>query len=147
MQIIQPDETTDKDRSLHKRDSQACCDLRKSIPLSNALKTMEATLTGRKRFQTSERKSMRIVEKDEMGRIKINPLTHWSPQKIQDYFATHTLPRHPLVEQNYPSIGCAPCTSPVSAKEDPRAGRWRGEMREECGIHFCQDGTIKRQAS
>src|SRR3546814_3164576 len=70
-----------------------------------------------------------------VGRLKINPLANWSRQDIAAYFAAHDLPAHPLVADGYPSIGCAPCTSKVQPGEDPRAGRWRGWEKVECGIH------------
>jgi phosphoadenosine phosphosulfate reductase len=73
----------------------------------------------------------------------VNPLAHWTPDDVQDYMINNRLPRHPLVTRGYPSIGCAPCTSPVSPGEDPRAGRWRGSHKEECGIHFI-DGKVVR---
>lgn len=142
---ITPDETADPDRSLHRRDSQACCDLRKKVPLENALRGLDAVITGRKRFQTRARTDMQSIEQDSTGRTKVNPLAHWSAGMISDYMTDHDLPRHPLVARGFPSIGCAPCTSAVGAGEDARAGRWRNEDREECGIHFGPDGTVQRK--
>lgn len=142
---ITPDETTDPDRSLHRRDSQACCDLRKKVPLDAALSGFAAVITGRKRFQTRARTDMQSFELDSAGRTKVNPLAFWSAEMIADYMAAHDLPRHPLVARGFPSIGCAPCTSAVGAGEDARAGRWRDEDRDECGIHFSPDGTIQRK--
>ncbi|MGB1209117.1 MAG: phosphoadenosine phosphosulfate reductase family protein, partial [Paracoccaceae bacterium] len=69
------------------------------------------------------------------GRIKVNPLAHWTSADVARHIATHALPRHPLVARGYPSIGCAPCTSAVATGEDPRAGRWRGQSKTECGLH------------
>ena len=69
-------------------------------------------------------------------RIKVNPLAHWGREDIEDYMVNNRLPRHPLVAKGYPSIGCAPCTTPVKEGEDPRAGRWRNSEKTECGIHF-----------
>lgn len=146
VRIIQPDESADPDRRLHQRDSRACCALRKVAPLDHALQGFDAVLTGRKRFQTSARRQMATFETDASGRLKISPLAQWSPAQISAYFTAHDLPRHPLVARGYPSIGCAPCTSPVAAGEDTRSGRWRDEDREECGIHIGPDGTIKRNA-
>lgn len=145
VRVITPDETGDPDRSLHRRDTTACCALRKVAPLEQALRGFDATITGRKRFQTGQRAQMQPFEQDSNGRLRVNPLTEWTPDHIAAYFETHALPRHPLVAQGYPSIGCAPCTSPVARGEDSRAGRWRGEAREECGIHFNADGTIERK--
>lgn len=130
---------------LHLRDTVACCAQRKVEPLARALTGFEAVITGRKRFQTGQRAQMDRFEVSD-GRIKVNPLADWSVDQVTAYFDDHALPRHPLVAKGYPSIGCAPCTSPVSQGESPRAGRWRNEDREECGIHFSADGTIKRKA-
>lgn len=142
---VTPDESTDPDRTLHLRDSAACCALRKIAPLEKVLAGFDAVITGRKRFQTGQRAKMERFELDG-GRLKVNPLGDWSPRRIANYFDAHELPRHPLVGEGYPSIGCAPCTSKVNAGEDARAGRWRGEEREECGIHFGTDGRIERKA-
>ena len=90
---------------------------------------------------------MRVFESDMAGRIKINPLAAWDPDQIRTYFQTHDLPRHPMVARGFPSIGCVPCTSRVEDGEDPRAGRWRGFAKTECGIHISPDRPIERRAS
>lgn len=133
----------DPDDTLHRRDTDACCTLRKSQPLENALSGFDAWITGRKRFQAGTRAALEFFEEDGDHRIKVNPLAHWAPQDVQDYMINNRLPRHPLVAKGYPSIGCAPCTSPVKVGEDPRAGRWRHSAKEECGIHFV-DGKMVR---
>ncbi len=133
----------DPDGLLHKSDTDACCNIRKVVPLENALSKFDAWITGRKRFQGSTRAALDFFENEEDRRIKINPLAHWTPQDVQDYIINNRLPRHPLVAQGYPSIGCAPCTSRVAPGEDPRAGRWRDQDKEECGIHFV-NGKIVR---
>lgn len=115
-------------------DPDGCCDLRKSEPLRRALGGFDAWISGRKAFQASTRKALPRFEIDE-GRLKINPLADWDKARIDAYFAEHDLPRHPLEAQGYPSIGCSPCTSKVQPGEDPRAGRWRGWDKVECGIH------------
>jgi phosphoadenosine phosphosulfate reductase len=79
---------------------------------------------------------MAIWEADAAGRLKLNPLTHWSKQDIAAYFETHNLPRHPLIEKGYPSIGCAPCTFSAPPGMNARAGRWAGQSKTECGIHL-----------
>jgi phosphoadenosine phosphosulfate reductase len=135
--------TKDRDNSLHRRDPDACCDLRKTRPLEAALAPFDAWITGRKRFQNASRAALDFFEPDGPSRLKINPLAHWTPDDVQDYLTNNRLPRHPLVASGFPSIGCAPCTSPVAAGEDPRAGRWRGAAKEECGIHFI-NGRIVR---
>lgn len=142
---ISPDESADPDRSLHQRDTERCCDLRKTQPLERALQGFDAVITGRKRFQTRARADLRLVEPGPDGRLRVNPLADWSAQQLSAYMDAHALPRHPLIARGYRSIGCAPCTTPVRPGEDPRAGRWRGEDREECGIHIAADGTITRR--
>ena len=134
----------DGDDTLHQRDTDACCALRKVEPLQNALAGFDGWITGRKRFQGGARQELQFFEvEDGTGRIKVNPLAHWDPDDIRTYMDENRLPRHPLVAQGYPSIGCMPCTSPVAEGEDPRSGRWRGEEKEECGIHFV-DGKMVR---
>ena len=134
----------DEDGTLHLSDTDACCDLRKTRPLQQALREFDAWITGRKRFQGGRRAAMEFFEvEDETGRLKINPLAHWTPEDVQDYMQNNRLPRHPLVAQGYPSIGCAPCTTPVAPGEDPRAGRWRGENKDECGIHFVNGRVVR----
>jgi phosphoadenosine phosphosulfate reductase len=115
-------------------DPDGCCDLRKVEPLRRALAPFEAWISGRKGFQAGTRKALPRFEIDE-GRLKLNPLADWSKADLDAYFEEHKLPRHPLEAQGYLSIGCAPCTSIVKPGEDPRAGRWRGWDKTECGIH------------
>jgi phosphoadenosine phosphosulfate reductase len=134
----------DRDATLHQHDTDACCDLRKTRPLERALQEFDAWITGRKRYQASSRAALEFFEADGENRLKINPLAHWGTADVQDYMINNRLPRHPLVAQGYPSIGCAPCTSKVKPGEDPRAGRWRGADKEECGIHIV-DGKIARR--
>ena len=117
-------------------DANACCDLRKTVPLEGALSGYDAWITGRKRFQNSDRAALEFFEPEQPLRLRINPLAHWRSEDVQEYMIENNLPRHPLVARGYPSIGCAPCTSPVKPGEDPRAGRWRGSDKSECGIHF-----------
>ncbi|MBB4154281.1 phosphoadenosine phosphosulfate reductase [Sphingomonas jinjuensis] len=115
-------------------DPDGCCELRKVEPLRRALAPFDAWISGRKGFQAGTRTALPRFEEDE-GRLKINPLADWSKGDLDAYFAQADLPRHPLEAQGYLSIGCAPCTSKVRHGEDPRAGRWRGWDKVECGIH------------
>ena len=115
-------------------DPDGCCDLRKVEPLRRALAPFDAWLSGRKGFQAGTRDALPRFEEDE-GRLKLNPLADWDKAALDAYFAEHHLPRHPLEAEGYASIGCAPCTSKVLPGEDPRAGRWRGWEKVECGIH------------
>lgn len=127
---------------LHKSDPDACCALRKTAPLDRALAGFGSWMTGRKRFQSGTRAALPVVE--ETGRhLKINPLADWSATDVRVYFEREGLPRHPLVAQGYPSIGCAPCTSAVRPGEDARAGRWRGAEKEECGIHIVNGRLVR----
>lgn len=134
----------DPDGTLHRRDTDACCDLRKTRPLQRVLSEYDGWITGRKRYQGSTRQALEFFEADGPQRIKVNPLAHWAPEDIRAYMDENRLPRHPLVARGYPSIGCAPCTSPVKPGEDPRAGRWRGQDKNECGIHIV-DGKVVRK--
>lgn len=131
---------------LHQSDPDACCALRKTEPLTRALDGFDAWITGRKRFQASTRAALEFFEADTDGRLKVNPLAHWDKTDVQDYMINNRLPRHPLVARGYPSIGCAPCTSPVKPGEDERAGRWRGAAKEECGIHFVNGRMVRTGA-
>jgi len=115
-------------------DPDGCCDLRKVMPLRAALAPFDAWISGRKAFQSTTRAALPRFQAED-GRLKINPLADWDKARLDAYFAAHDLPRHPLEAQGYPSIGCAPCTTKVAPGEDPRAGRWRGWDKTECGIH------------
>ena len=127
---------------LHINDPDACCALRKTAPLDAALKDFDAWITGRKRHQADTRADLTPIEQAD-GRIKLNPLAFWERPEIAGYFEKHGLPRHPLVQKGFRSIGCGPCTSPVTDGEDERAGRWRGRDKTECGIHF-ENGKLVR---
>lgn len=131
----------DPDGTLWSRDTDACCNFRKVIPLARALEPFAAQVTGRKRFQTRERADMQPVEFFE-GRYRFNPLWQWDLHQLEAFTERHNLPRHPLVEDGYPSIGCMPCTRRVQAGEDYRAGRWSGLDKDECGIHLTDGGGI-----
>ncbi len=149
VQIIRADDITtrDPDGSLHLRDTDACCALRKTEPLNKALASYDGWITGRKRFQSGTRSALEFFEvEDGTGRIKVNPLAHWAPEDVRAYMEENRLPRHPLVAKGYPSIGCAPCTSPVAKGEDPRAGRWRNQEKDECGIHFVNGKMVRTGA-
>ena len=119
-------------------DPDGCCELRKVKPLENALARYDASLTGRKAFQSTTRANLPRFEvdmADAQGRLKINPLIDWDAQRIAAYFEEHDLPRHPLIERGFASIGCSPCTRAIKPGEDPRSGRWAGWDKVECGIH------------
>jgi phosphoadenylyl-sulfate reductase (thioredoxin) len=147
---IEPDSAAllaaDPAGDLWRRDPDRCCHLRKIEPLERALKGFAAWINGRKRYQSETRGALPLVERV-AGRIKLNPLAHWTPEQINDYFARHRLPRHPLEAEGYRSIGCAPCTTPVGSDEDARAGRWRDSEKTECGIHFIGGRIVRTQTT
>jgi len=138
VRIVTPDsrEVADEDpaNDLHRRDPDACCDLRKIRPLKRALADYDAWLSGRKRRQSRTRARLPIFEANDTH-IIVSPLAGWPPEAVGEYIARCTLPVHPLVAKGYRSIGCRPCTTPVEPGEDPRAGRWRAADKTECGIH------------
>lgn len=133
----------DPDGTLHQFNTDACCGVRKVEPLERALSGFDGWITGRKRFQGNGRETVEFFENEGDLRIKVNPLAHWGREDIAEYMVENRLPRHPLVAKGYPSIGCAPCTSPVKDGEDPRAGRWRGSEKTECGIHFIDGKAVR----
>lgn len=138
LRVITPDRsavlTQDVDGLLHQADVDACCDLRKTQPLNAALAGFEGWITGRKRYHGGQRTALPLFEKD-ARKIKVNPLAKWTAADVRTYIDTHHLPRHPLVAQGFPSVGCIPCTTRASSIEDPRAGRWANTEKTECGIH------------
>jgi phosphoadenosine phosphosulfate reductase len=115
-------------------DPDGCCAIRKVEPLARAKSGLDSWISGRKAFQSVTRQNLPRFEVEE-GRLKLNPLGDWTKDDLETYFEEHDLPRHPLEAQGFLSVGCQPCTSPVLPGEDPRAGRWRGWDKTECGIH------------
>ena len=127
----------DPEAKLHQTDTDACCHVRKVVPLDRALSEFDAWITGRKRFHGGDRLSLPVVE--EAGdQVKFNPLANWGKDELDAYAAEHDLPAHPLVAQGFPSIGCWPCTEPAEDGDDTRAGRWKGLDKTECGIHLAR---------
>jgi phosphoadenosine phosphosulfate reductase len=124
----------DPKKLLWKSDTDACCEVRKVRPLEPALAGYRAWITGRKRFHGGGRVQLPVAEFAD-GRFKLNPLVSWTPEDVEAFIAARDLPRHPLVAEGYPSIGCWPCTKPVEKGADPRAGRWAGLSKTECGLH------------
>ena len=95
----------------------------------------DLVITGRKRYQTADRRRLPLIEATEDGRYRLNPLAAWTSEMLEDYRLAHALPAHPLAAEGYPSIGCRHCTDRVAPGEDSRAGRWRGRGKVECGMH------------
>ncbi|MFN5589090.1 MAG: phosphoadenylyl-sulfate reductase [Holosporales bacterium] len=112
-----------------------CCFIRKVLPLQHALLPFRAWINGRKRFQSSSRASIPLIENDG-ARIKYNPLARWDASDLETYIVQHNLPRHPLTAHGYTSIGCAPCTALPVDGSNGRSGRWAGQDKLECGIHY-----------
>ncbi|MFM7601698.1 MAG: phosphoadenylyl-sulfate reductase [Pseudanabaena sp.] len=123
-----------------------CCYIRKVEPLGRATKGLDAWITGLRRDQTANRSTMETVELDGDRNIaKINPLIDWTNDQVWEYIHANAVPYNALHDQNFPSIGCAPCTRAVQAGEDLRAGRWWWEMsNQECGLHVTSDGRLVR---
>ncbi len=148
LRLIRPDPADlandDPDATLHRENIDGCCFIRKTLPLRRTLEPFGAWITGRKRTQAATRAGLELFEEDrENGLLKVNPLAHWDGAMVRGYMTEHALPPHPLVARGYPSIGCAPCTTPVREGEDPRAGRWRNQVKDECGIHFDGEKWIR----
>jgi len=136
--VVQPDHAViaakDENGLRWSWDPDGCCKIRKVEPLARAKRGLDAWISGRKAFQSVTRQNLPRFEIED-GRLKINPLGDWTKQDLDAYFEAHDLPRHPLEAQGYLSVGCQPCTTTVKPGEDPRAGRWRGWDKTECGIH------------
>jgi phosphoadenylyl-sulfate reductase (thioredoxin) len=118
-------------------DPDACCEARKVVPLRAALSRLSAWVTGIRRDQTAERATARVMEWDaRFGLEKVNPLAAWTQEQVWAELRRLQIPVNPLHQRGFASIGCAPCTTPVRPGEDPRAGRWRGRAKTECGLHL-----------
>ena len=121
-----------------------CCQVRKIEPLQRGLEGFDAWMTGIRREQTPQRSGTRVVAWEERyGAAKIAPMPGWTEEQVWDYVRANDVPVNPLLRQGYKSIGCEPQTRPVHDDEDPRAGRWSGTDKTECGIHFV-DGKVGR---
>ncbi len=122
--------------ALWSRNPDQCCRLRKVEPLKNKLAELRAWVAAIRRDQTPTRAMARKVEWDaKFQLVKINPLASWTSEKVWSYIRQHKLPYNPLHDQNYPSVGCTHCTRAVLSGENPRAGRWSGFNKSECGLH------------
>ena len=127
---------SDPARRLHRDDPDACCQLRKVKVLDHALREHEGWISGQKRYQSHERSKIDRVEWDSTrGKWKFNPLADWDTADLLSYQTQHKMPANPLASAGYLSVGCSPCTTPVVAGEEPRAGRWRQHEKIECGLH------------
>ena len=122
--------------ALWSRDPDRCCRIRKVEPLAAKLATLQAWITGIRRDQAPTRANAKKLEWDEKFELwKANPIADWTSEQVWEHIRAHDLPYNPLHDQGYPSIGCTNCTRPVKPGEDPRAGRWSGFAKTECGLH------------
>ncbi|MEW5810076.1 MAG: phosphoadenylyl-sulfate reductase [Actinomycetota bacterium] len=123
-------------KNLFERSANECCRMRKVEPLSKALRGYSAWVTGIRRVEAPTRANAPLISWDKaFGLVKINPLAAWTDEDMQSYIDTHGILVNPLVDEGYPSIGCAPCTAKPIAGADPRSGRWAGQSKTECGLH------------
>lgn len=149
IRIMKPDEDSvrllDPNGELHKSDPDMCCRIRKTQPLREALSGYDAWISGRKRYHGGGRTNIATLEEAD-GRLKIEPLARFTPADLKAYMTHFDLPPHPLVAEGYHSIGCVPCTVKGGSSDNPRAGRWAGQSKEECGIHWTVNGQPVRLA-
>ncbi|MGP4055762.1 phosphoadenylyl-sulfate reductase [Mycobacterium sp. 4D054] len=123
-------------KNLFERNANECCRLRKVEPLSKALQGYSAWVTGIRRVEAPTRANAPLISWDKaFGLVKINPLAAWTDEDMQAYIDAHGILVNPLVDEGYPSIGCAPCTNKPVEGADPRSGRWAGQSKTECGLH------------
>ncbi|MFF0541946.1 phosphoadenylyl-sulfate reductase [Nocardia thailandica] len=123
-------------KDLFARDAGECCRLRKVVPLKKSLAGYNAWVTGIRRVEAPTRANAPLISYDEgFGLVKINPIAPWSDDEMQAYIEANGILVNPLVEEGYPSIGCAPCTRKPEPGSDPRSGRWAGLAKTECGLH------------
>jgi phosphoadenosine phosphosulfate reductase len=132
--VEEQDELLGKD--LFAREPNECCRLRKVVPLRKALRGYAAWVTGIRRVEAPTRANAPLISFDEAFKVvKVNPLAAWTDQDVQDYIEENGVLVNPLVDEGYPSIGCAPCTAKPAEGADPRSGRWQGRNKTECGLH------------
>ena len=136
----------DPDGLLYTRDADQCCHIRKTLPLQRALEGFDVTISGRKRYHGAARATLDFLSIAD-GRLKVEPLAGFSALDIKAYMAANDLPAHPLTLIGYFSIGCEPCTRPGGSSGDPRAGRWAGSSKTECGIHWTVNGETVTPSS
>jgi phosphoadenosine phosphosulfate reductase len=121
---------------LWKRDPDSCCGIRKVEPMRDALSSVDAWVSGIRREDSQHRANAPKFTWDRrFGLWKLNPIADWTQEQVWSYINENRVPYNPLHDRNYPSIGCTHCTKPVGPGEDPRAGRWAGASKTECGIN------------
>jgi phosphoadenosine phosphosulfate reductase len=141
IRAVRPSLTVEEQAAVHggalwAREPDRCCEMRKVQPLSSEVRGLDAWITAIRRDQTRDRAHAPVVGRDErFGLVKVNPLARWTRADVWRFLREHDVPYNPLHDRGYPSIGCEPCTSAAGEDEDPRAGRWRGRGKTECGLH------------
>lgn len=132
--VAEQDELLGKD--LFARNPNECCRLRKVEPLRRALRGYAAWVSGLRRVEAPTRADAPLISFDESFKVvKVNPIAAWTDEQVDEYTERNRVLVNPLVQEGYPSIGCAPCTAKPAPGEDPRSGRWRGRNKVECGLH------------
>ena len=128
----------DHSGALYRRDPDLCCYINKVEPMQRVVAELglEALISGVRRDQTEYRKGLRVLERQQTGLLRIHPLINWVRSDVFAYIENNGLPKHPLYEWGYTSVGCAPCTRPVRPGEEERTGRWAGTEKKECGLHL-----------
>ena len=135
-ELTVPQQNARYGEALWARDPDACCNLRKVVPQRQFLETFDAWITGIRRDQSASRRNVDVVSRNgKTGLAKIAPLAQWTSKDIWSYVVAHDVPYNPLNDRGYPSLGCTHCTRAVAPNEDPRAGRWSGTNKLECGLH------------
>lgn len=147
VRVVRPDPediaARDPDGLLHRRDADLCCHIRKTLPLQRELEGFDVVISGRKRYHGAARATLDFLSIVD-GRLRVDPLAGFSALDIKAYMTAHGLPAHPLTGIGYLSVGCEPCTRPGGSAADPRAGRWPGSGKTECGIHWSHNGKPVR---
>jgi phosphoadenosine phosphosulfate reductase len=150
IRIFKPDADNirllDPNGDLNQTDPDMCCNIRKTQPLQEALSGYDAWISGRKRYHGGARTHIPTLEEAD-GRLKVEPLARFTATDLKAYVDHYRLPAHPLVAEGYRSIGCIPCTIKGGTSDNPRAGRWAGRSKEECGIHWTANGQPIRLAA
>ncbi len=113
-----------------------CCYINKVEPMRRAMENYSGWISGIRRDQTKQRQGMKPIQLQADGPVRIHPMLSWTRQDVADYIQKHNLPKHPLHDHGYVSIGCRPCTRAIKQGEDERAGRWAGQKKKECGLHY-----------
>jgi len=146
---LRPAQTIEQQAETHgaalwSRDPDLCCQLRKTIPLADALRGYDAWITGIRRDQAETRRTSAVIAWDsKYNNVKLAPLATWTEDMVWTYIRAYNLPYNPLHDQRYFSIGCQPCTRAVTPGEEGRAGRWSGQAKTECGIHLAETMETK----